>query len=77
MRIGLIQDGVPIHLECDVGFTKKLIVLRGGGVSRIRRVIFNLNTLQTDLSLHLISLVKLLVLNYQQGLRGLPIIKGI
>ena len=45
MRIGLIQDGVPVHLECNVGFTKKLIGLRGGGVCRIRRVILNLNTL--------------------------------
>jgi hypothetical protein len=76
MGVDLIKEGIPANLECNLGFAKKLIGL-GGSVSRIMYVKLKLNCLESDFSLHLIGLVKILVLDYKQYLRGLPIVKGI
>ena len=59
-----------------MGFAKKLIGL-GGSISRIMYVKLKLDCLERDLSLHFIGQIKLLVLDYHQYLRGLPIVKGI
>ena len=76
MSVDLIQDGIPANLECDLGFAIKLICL-GGSVSRIMYVQLKLNCLESYFSLHLIDLVKILVLDYKQYLRGRPIVKGV